>query len=87
MPGEPRCVCPCHYGVVIEWDRRGARSRADGVDLRNPIDAATACSKCQPRHAVALLSVRDANAPMPRIVEPWVDMQQSTNTAEGDAGN
>lgn len=62
-----RCLCECHYGSV------GDRRRADGVDCANPIEAAVACEGCRHRHVEALLSMRLANAPAPRIITPWED--------------
>lgn len=32
-----------------------------------------ACDSCRGKHAVALLSMRLANAPAPRIITPWED--------------
>lgn len=73
MAGEllppKRCICPCHEGSV------GDRHRADGVSVTDPIEAACACPTCLNNHADALLSMRLANAPAPRIVDrvTWVD--------------
>lgn len=65
----PRCHCRCHQGSV------GDRLRDEGVAYDDVLEAAVACSACQRYHAVALLSMRLANAPAPRIVEKgqWVD--------------
>ncbi len=66
-----RCCCECHAGAAPE--SVAERRRADGVDLMNPIEAAVACSKCQPRHAVALLNRAPANAPLPPDRTQWFD--------------
>lgn len=68
-----RCICLCHDGSI------GDRFRADGVDVRDIIEAAVACDRCRKYHVYALLSDRDANAPQPRIIQPretteWVDV-------------
>lgn len=61
---------------------RGDRRCAGGVDMRNPLEAAVSCSECQPRHAVALLSLRLANAPVPRIKVPWEDPYEKKKEPE-----
>lgn len=63
------CKCRCHESSVV--DRRDQK----GVDLHDPLEAAVACPACKPYHSVALLSMRLANAPAPRIIEKgvWVD--------------
>lgn len=51
------------------------RRRADGVSCEDPLEAAVACEACRRYHSRALLSMRLANAPAPRIVDAgqWVD--------------
>ena len=65
----PKCHCRCHLASVA--DRRSDA----GVPYEDALEAAVACPACQPYHAVALLSMRLANAPAPRIIEKgvWVD--------------
>ncbi len=76
-----RCVCDCHSGAAPE--SVAERRRADGVDLMNPVEAAVACSKCQPAHAVALLNTKPANAPLPPDPTQWFD-PPFTVRGEGD---
>ena len=68
-PSPPRCWCRCHEASSYD------RHHPTGVSYEDPLEAAVACPACQPYHAVALLSMRLANAPAPRIVEKgqWVD--------------
>ena len=68
-PSPPRCWCRCHEASSYD------RHHPTGVSYGDPLEAAVACPACQPYHAVALLSMRLANAPAPRIVEKgvWVD--------------
>lgn len=81
-PSPPRCFCRCHEASII--DRRAFR----GVPYEDALEAAVACPACQPYHSVALLSMRLANAPAPRIVEAgeWVD-PPVPKPAESDDGN
>jgi hypothetical protein len=87
MPSEQllrRCVCPCHTSSspasIVE------RYRADGVPTNDVIEAACACSKCLNTHADALLSMRLANAPTPRVVDrvAWVDSDPKKTQADGE---
>lgn len=45
-----RCVCPCHAPML------GERQRCDGVDVREPIAAVTACVRCVNSHCPALVA-------------------------------
>jgi hypothetical protein len=71
-----RCLCQCHIGS------RGDRWRADGVDLRDVLEAAVSCDTCRPAHSLALLSTRLANAPAPRIKGVYVDFDPKKATEE-----
>lgn len=82
-PPPERCLCECHRcaspdGIVV-------RIRADGVSLYDVVEAAVACADCRGKHAVALLSMRLANAPAPRIVDrdAWQDPPRKIEGEDG----
>jgi hypothetical protein len=59
-----RCLCRCHEGSVTD-----KRYRADGVDVRDPIEAVVACDACRNAHCPALLAP-EPEPPAPRPVTP-----------------
>lgn len=56
-----RCLCRCHEGSVTD-----KRYRADGVDVRDPIEAVVACVLCVNAHCPALSDVPEPRAVVPR---------------------
>ncbi len=79
-PPAERCSCRCHEGSVSD------RWRADGVSLYDIVEAAVACHRCRGKHAVALLSMRPANAPAPRVVEPYIEPDPPKKPEGEDGG-
>lgn len=84
MPGPavlPVCHCRCHEASIT--DRRAGL----GVSYEDVLEAAVACPACQPYHSVALLSMRLANAPAPRVVMngQWVDAEPPKRQPEAPA--
>ncbi len=65
------CHCRCHVGARPA--SVAAPLQEEGVSLADPVEAATACSQCQPKHAVALLNRSPANAPLPPDPTKWFD--------------
>lgn len=58
-----RCRCHCHIGADNDtWTH--------GVDVRDPVAAALACSTCQNAHAPALLETTLPNDPERRRLSP-----------------
>ncbi len=66
-----RCACPCH--VDTSSKPVAERQRADGVSLYDVLEAEVACSRCKPRHSLALLSRLPANHPEPPDSSVWID--------------
>lgn len=63
-----RCLCPCHIASVAD------RQRDDGVDVRDHIEAVSACESCVGAHAVAIISEwPPATPPQPVARVPWSD--------------
>jgi hypothetical protein len=60
------CVCPCHDAATD-----------DGVDVRDPLEAAIACPVCVNNHCMALLDDEPPSRPLP---------QPDTSTAWTDEG-
>lgn len=61
-----------------------------GVDVTDPVAAATACSRCLPHHAVALLDTHLPNdppelPPAPPVEKtPWVDPPRTFEPPKAD---
>lgn len=63
-----RCLCRCHEGSVTD-----KRYRADGVDVRDPIEAVVACVRCVNAHCPALLDQPPEPRQRPTLV-PWSEI-------------
>lgn len=70
MRDEPViCRCLCHRDSVIWYS----------PDVRDPVAAVTACSKCLGAHTVAIVSQWPPPPPPanPLLLPPWVDPPES----------
>jgi hypothetical protein len=76
------CHCACH------WDRTKPLISYHGVDVSEPVEAATACSTCQHSHCMALLPTRLANDPEPERREKfeWTDLPPTQADGGEDGG-
>lgn len=60
----PACFCDCHVGSAIHY----------APDVRDPIAAVTACSRCLNKHCPALVSEWPIiPPPNPVLLPPWTD--------------
>ena len=78
-----RCSCLCHNEeegviralyqrqVLPAFHRKVLSAMYDGVDARNPLEAAVACAGCQDAHCLALIERR--RWPLVLTRETWKD--------------
>ena len=66
-----RCMCLCHCG--------GLKATHIPPDVRNHVEAITACSRCINAHAIAIVSEWPEPPQVNPYFTPWMDLYPPTD--------